>query len=296
LLHTTLKRGKVSTADQLHLQMLDPFVSMMTKCLQAKHTKVHTLINIISRAQVLTLININSRAQVLTLINIISRAQVLTLINIISRAQVLTLALRCLCWIVKFPLPSLDKLVPQIAKLLFKLLKKYAMAGAKIGDNYEMVLSAFKLTILTTQYVIAYDLDNSSVESHLTYPHAWVRLVSCRLFGLLFAAWTPQELSIASTSGSKEFLAQESLEKVSQLCDDFCVQLDSPFLDNDLGDQVVKNLVFLAKVLHYNMSPETNGTKAGRGTGSGISLGTLISKMERLATHEASQTPKVTRK
>ncbi|XP_048578586.1 small subunit processome component 20 homolog isoform X2 [Nematostella vectensis] len=517
LLHTTLKRGKVSTADQLHLQMLDPFVSMMTKCLQAKHTKV------------------------------------------------LTLALRCLCWIVKFPLPSLDKLVPQIAKLLFKLLKKYAMAGAKIGDNYEMVLSAFKtMTVIIrefkkytiaqkhlqvllafveedihdytrqgtafpllrailsrrlmvpeihdvmakvaqlsitgatpsiqqqcrqcmAQFMLDYPLgkklqrnlefyvsqlgyehetgresalemlasifstfpekllfeysgfffvplttrlvnDDSgkcrkltaltiktllqkldmerrdalftmvtqwlagekvslrrlaaqvsglfvevegksferrlptvlpllssiidpanyekfeeteegdesslkandhllfnalttiaklvkecnlirankrqeemtviweSVESHLTYPHAWVRLVSCRLFGLLFAAWTPQELSFASTSGSKEFLAQESLEKVSQLCDDFCVQLDSPFLDNDLGDQVVKNLVFLAKVLHYNMSPETNGTKAGRGTGSGISLETLISKMERLATHEASQTPKVTRK
>ncbi|EDO33281.1 predicted protein, partial [Nematostella vectensis] len=526
LLHTTLKRGKVSTADQLHLQMLDPFVSMMTKCLQAKHTKV------------------------------------------------LTLALRCLCWIVKFPLPSLDKLVPQIAKLLFKLLKKYAMAGAKIGDNYEMVLSAFKtMTVIIrefkkytiaqkhlqvllafveedihdytrqgtafpllrailsrrlmvpeihdvmakvaqlsitgatpsiqqqcrqcmAQFMLDYPLgkklqrnlefyvsqlgyehetgresalemlasifstfpekllfeysgfffvplttrlvnDDSgkcrkltaltiktllqkldmerrdalftmvtqwlagekvslrrlaaqvsglfvevegksferrlptvlpllssiidpanyekefeeteegdesslkandhllfnalttiaklvkecnlirankrqeemtviweSVESHLTYPHAWVRLVSCRLFGLLFAAWTPQELSFASTSGSKEFLAQESLEKVSRSHDNRPRSL-SIFSSSDqfvdfliifLVFQVVKNLVFLAKVLHYNMSPETNGTKAGRGTGSGISLETLISKMERLATHEASQTPKVTRK
>lgn len=33
-----------------------------------------------------------------------------------------------------------------------------------------------------------------SVEAHLLHPHAWVRLVSSRLLGLLFAAWKPEEL------------------------------------------------------------------------------------------------------
>jgi len=33
-----------------------------------------------------------------------------------------------------------------------------------------------------------------SVEAHLLHPHSWVRLVSSRLLGLLFAAWKPEEL------------------------------------------------------------------------------------------------------
>ena len=43
------------------------------------------------------------------------------------------------------PLPALKRFVPQMAKNLFKLLKKYARAGAKVGENYEMVLVAFKV-------------------------------------------------------------------------------------------------------------------------------------------------------
>ena len=57
-----------------------------------------------------------------------------------------TVAVRSVCQLVKFPLPSLARFVPKIGKQLFHLLKIYARAGAKVGENYEMVLSAFKVT------------------------------------------------------------------------------------------------------------------------------------------------------
>lgn len=39
-----------------------------------------------------------------------------------------------------------------MGKLLFKLLKNYAKAGAKVGENFEMVLSAFKVNKYTYFY------------------------------------------------------------------------------------------------------------------------------------------------
>ena len=59
--------------------------------------------------------------------------------------QVVTISLRCVSWLVKFPLPSLNHCVPTMGKLLFNILKNYAKAGAKVGENFEMVLSAFKV-------------------------------------------------------------------------------------------------------------------------------------------------------
>ena len=61
----------------------------------------------------------------------------------------MTISLRCVSWLVKFALPSLTRCVPTMGKLLFKLLKNYAKAGAKVGENFEMVLSAFKVRFLS---------------------------------------------------------------------------------------------------------------------------------------------------
>ena len=38
------------------------------------------------------------------------------------------------------------------------------------------------------------------VQLLLLHPHAWVRLSSCRLFGLLFASYNPEEVASPSTS------------------------------------------------------------------------------------------------
>ena len=64
------------------------------------------------------------------------------------KIQVSTLALRCLAWVIKLPLPSLERSVPVMAKQLFQLLKKFARAGAKVGDHFELVLTAFKVRVV----------------------------------------------------------------------------------------------------------------------------------------------------
>lgn len=55
-----------------------------------------------------------------------------------------------------------------------------------------------------------------SVEAHLLHPHAWVRLVSSRLLGLLFAAWKPEELVDGYQRGtsSLDYLQEDLPTKV----------------------------------------------------------------------------------
>ena len=66
----------------------------------------------------------------------------------------MTISLRCVSWLVKFPLPSLNKHVPTMGKLLFNILKNYAKAGAKVGENFEMLISAFKVRMRVLSFRI----------------------------------------------------------------------------------------------------------------------------------------------
>ena len=61
-------------------------------------------------------------------------------------AQVATTTLRCLGWLIKFPLPALKKNMTAITNHLFVLLRNYAAAGAAKGDNFELVLMCFKVS------------------------------------------------------------------------------------------------------------------------------------------------------
>lgn len=79
---------------------------------------------------------------------------------------------------------------------------------------------------------------------------------------------------------------------------------ENKFLALVSPQQIVKNLVFLAKTLQLLELQNEGGGKHGQeneecisaGDGTTFSLATLLSNMNKLATQEASQTPKQTQK
>ncbi|XP_054655986.1 small subunit processome component 20 homolog [Dunckerocampus dactyliophorus] len=104
------------------------------------------------------------------------------------------------------------------------------------------------------------------IEAHLRYPHCWVWLTASQLFGQLFAARQAEELvALWKKEGGADSLSQVADafittnldKKMRELALSFCHQLQSKFLDTASGEQVIKNLLFVGKVI-YLLSPESN--------------------------------------
>jgi U3 small nucleolar RNA-associated protein 20 len=80
---------------------------------------------------------------------------------------------------------------------------------------------------------------------HLVFPHAWVRVASCRLLGLYFAAVPPRPPNPLLPDSSP--LSRQGMRDVAEK---LCVQLKSIHLDATLSSQVVKNLFYIGKCFY----------------------------------------------
>ncbi|GAA6228191.1 small subunit processome component 20 homolog isoform X2 [Lates japonicus] len=108
------------------------------------------------------------------------------------------------------------------------------------------------------------------IEAHLRYPHCWVWLTASQLFGQLFAAQPAEQLvsiwrgeggDASSQSAATTFITSNLDKKMRELALSFCNQLQSKFLDTASGEQVIKNLLFVGKVI-YLISPESDVTSS----------------------------------
>ena len=60
---------------------------------------------------------------------------------------------------------------------------------------------------------LIYSYISAHIESHLVYPHSWVRLCTAQLFGLLFSSWTPEQLVTAAMKLTEQKPADEKHKK-----------------------------------------------------------------------------------
>ncbi|XP_040003243.1 small subunit processome component 20 homolog isoform X2 [Xiphias gladius] len=97
------------------------------------------------------------------------------------------------------------------------------------------------------------------IEAHLRYPHCWVWLTASQLFGQLFAAQRAEQLvtiwrgeggDASSKSAATAFITSNLDKKMRELALSFCHQLQSKFLDTASGEQVIKNLLFIGKMIY----------------------------------------------
>ncbi|XP_029019229.1 small subunit processome component 20 homolog [Betta splendens] len=107
------------------------------------------------------------------------------------------------------------------------------------------------------------------IEAHLQFPHCWVWLTASQLFGQLFAAQQAEQLlstwrgdgkDASAPSVASAFLTRNLDKKMRELALTFYSQLHSKFLDTASGEQVIKNLLFIGKVIHL-ISPESDATE-----------------------------------
>lgn len=57
-----------------------------------------------------------------------------------------TLTLQCLGWVLKHETPSMKEHIKDITISIFQLLHRYAAAGLSKGDNFDLVVAAFKVS------------------------------------------------------------------------------------------------------------------------------------------------------
>ena len=140
-----------------------------------------------------------------------------------------------------------------------------------------------------------------SILSHLTFPHTWVRLMASRLFGLLFSQCSAEDIAkLSKENKSEEYLAVDIEKKIFLLCEAFLEQLKTPHVDGELGEQVVKNMFYLSKVVIALINKENSegggGSHESAHDTNHVTMSFLLTKMYNIAKYESSQTPKLTQK
>lgn len=151
------------------------------------------------------------------------------------------------------------KEVAMLTARLRELLSKAVDDDSEDQTEWELVYFGLqlwsKLSQLFPETVLAASSADmwQAVRGCLRFPHAWIRLTSARLLGLLFAEYAKSDLSVLPLANERG-LKLEGVEMID-IAQATSGQLNSPELTDELGLQVVKNLLFLARCFYANKMP-----------------------------------------
>lgn len=168
-----------------------------------------------------------------------------------------TLTLHCLSLILKFDLPSLQEHIKDIAKSVFDLLHKYAAAGLSKGDNFDLVVAAFKMVAILVRDVRYYNIETDQLKSLLLYAeqdlHDYERQATA--FGLLKAIIS-RKLIIPEIHDVMKKVSELSITSELPHVRQHCRQVFHHFLlDYPLGKKLDIHLAFYLSQLNYEGRP-----------------------------------------
>nr|CAI5867716.1 unnamed protein product [Callosobruchus analis] len=86
-----------------------------------------------------------------------------------KQVKLCTLTLQCLTYMFKYDLPSLKNSIKSITKDIMAILHKYASAGLSKGDNFDLVISAFKAMAVLVRDAKYHIIDVNQLKVLLLY-------------------------------------------------------------------------------------------------------------------------------
>lgn len=185
----------------------------------------------------------------------------------------------------------------RLPKLLPLILKQFALndeekdeESERVKDHlfFQLLQMLLKICTHCTSFFKIKEVDalNRQVQALLSYPHEWVRLAAAQYLGFVFAATDVDALGVALTNSksntSTDYLFNDPIREVKSLTLDLCDQLQPGVIKSDLAEQVIKNLVFVARVLEKVPDDAT------------VSLLWLTKRMRKIVNSEVVETPSST--
>ncbi|CAG9761397.1 unnamed protein product [Ceutorhynchus assimilis] len=86
-----------------------------------------------------------------------------------KHVKLCSLTLQCLQWVMKYELPSMKQSIKPITKEMFSILHKFAASGLSKGDNFDLVVAAFKAVAVLVRDVQYYTVDTNQLKVLLMY-------------------------------------------------------------------------------------------------------------------------------
>ena len=172
-----------------------------------------------------------------------------------KHVQLSTFSLQCLAWVMRMDLPSLKTHIDAIATSIFALLHKYGAAGLSKGDNFDMVVAAFKTVAVLVRSVKFYTLTNEQLKALLLYAEQDLNDVQrhATAFGLLRAILSRKLI----TPEIHDVMERVATVSITSLVSHVRIQARSVFhhflLDYPLGKKLKKHLLFYISQLSYDL-------------------------------------------